>query len=195
MSFNILFFTRDEIARHMPDIVSIYRAAFDGPPFAEDRAGGESFASHVRFHSLRTGFRFFAAVQEGLENPAPVGFAYGYTGGPGLWWYDLVSTAIDPEVYNAWMSDYFEVVELAVAPDYQRQGLGGRLLDGLLDGLPHPTAVLSTIQYETPALRFYRKRGWVTLLHDFHFPGSKNPYMILGLDLRKGYGRSSQTTG
>jgi ribosomal protein S18 acetylase RimI-like enzyme len=195
MSFKIIYFTRDEILQHMPDIVSIYRAAFDDPPFAEDRSGGESFASHVRFHSLRTGFRFFAAVDEDDEHAEPVGFTYGYTGGPGLWWFDLVSTAIDPEVYNSWMTDYFEVVELAVAPDYQEQGLGGRLLERLLDGLPHQSAVLSTIQYETPALRFYRKRGWMTLLHDFYFPGSKNPYLILGLDLRKGYGRSPQTPG
>ena len=124
-----------------------------------------------------------------------MGFAYGYNGGPGLWWFDLVSTAIDPHIYDQWMTNYFEVVELAVAPPYQGLGLGGRLHDRLLEGLPHQTAVLSTIQFETTALLFYRKRGWVTLLQDFYFPGSKNPYLIMGFDLRKRYGRSPQTPG
>lgn len=93
------------------------------------------------------------------------------------------------------MTNYFEVVELAVSPAYQGLGLGGGLHDRLLAGLLHHTAVLSTIQFETNALLFYRKRGWVTLLHDFFFPGSKNPYLIMGLDLRRRNGQSPQTPG
>ncbi|MDR3577515.1 MAG: GNAT family N-acetyltransferase [Anaerolineaceae bacterium] len=199
MSFEIVPFTRDEILQHMAGIVSIYRAAFNGPPYGDDAAGGESFASHLRFHSLRSGFRFFAARctvdSECIESPELVGFSYGYTGGPGLWWFDLVSTAIDPEIYNHWMTNYFEVVELAVTPGYQGLGLGSNLHDRLLAGLPHHTAVLSTIQYETTALLLYRKRGWVPLLHDFYFPGSKNPYLIMGFDLRKSNGRYPATPG
>jgi len=198
MSFEIVPFTRDEILRQMPGIVATYRAAFDGPPYGDDVAGSESFAAHLRYHSLRSGFRFFAARctgEECTDSGRLVGFTYGYTGGPGLWWFDLVSTAIDPQIYNAWMTHYFEVVEMAACPDYQGQGLGGGLLDRLLKGLPHHTAVLSTIQYETKALLFYRRRGWVTLLRDFYFPGSKNPYLILGLDLKKRNERSPQTPG
>jgi GNAT superfamily N-acetyltransferase len=196
MSFEIVPFTREEILQHMAGVVSIYRAAFDGPPYGEDAAGNESFAAHLRYHSLRSGFRFFAArspAYESEDSGRLVGFAYGYTGGPGLWWFDLVSTAIDPELYNVWMTNYFEVVELAVSPAYQGLGLGGGLHDRLLQGLPHQTAVLSTIQFETTALLFYRKRGWQPLLHDFFFPGSKNPYLIMGLDLRRRNGRSPQT--
>ena len=195
MSFEIVPFTRNEILQRMESIVSIYRAAFDGPPYGEDAAGRESFASHLRYHSLRSGFRFYAAINGDAESREPLGFAYGYTGGPGLWWFDLVSTAIDPEIYNTWMANYFEVVELAVHPDYQGLKLGGGLLDRLLAGLPHHTAVLSTIQSETNALQLYRKRGWVPLLQDFYFPGSKNPYLIMGYDLRRGNGQSPQTPG
>ena len=199
MSFEIVPFTRDEILQQMPGIVSIYRAAFDGPPYGEDAAGSESFAAHLRFHSLRAGFRFFAArclgSDECQESARLVGFSYGYTGGPGLWWFDLVSTAIDPEIYNTWMTDYFEVVELAVDPQYQGLKLGAGLHDRLLAGLPHHTAVLSTIQFETTALQFYRKRGWVSLLDNFYFPGSKNPYLFMGFDLKKSNGRSPQTPG
>ena len=195
MPFKIVPFARDEIIQHMAGIVSIYRAAFNGPPYGDDAAGNESFASPLRYHSLRSGFRFYAAVDGDTESREPLGFAYGYTGGPGLWWFDLVSTAIDPEIYTAWMANYFEVVELAVHPDYQGLKLGGRLHDRLLEGLPQYTAVLSTIQFETTALRLYRKRGWVPLLKDFYFPGSKNPYLIMGFDLRKNDGRSPQTPG
>jgi ribosomal protein S18 acetylase RimI-like enzyme len=113
-----------------------------------------------------------------------VGFAYGYTTGPGQWWHEQVARAMPPEQIVRWLSGAFELVEFAVTPHAQGLGLGSQLHDSILRGLPNRTAVLSTMQSETVALKLYRKRGWVALLQNFIFPGGARTYLIMGKDLK-----------
>lgn len=77
-----------------------------------------------------------------------------------------------------------EVAEIAVAPDFQRQGIGSRLHDGLIGSIPQRRAVLTTMTADTAASRLYRRRSWTVLLAGPYFPGANRPYSILGLDLR-----------
>jgi GNAT superfamily N-acetyltransferase len=84
---------------------------------------------------------------------------------------------------ETWIDEAFELVEFAVLPAYHGKGIGGKLHDFALDGLPHRRAVLSTVQSETNALQLYRKRGWRILLDNFYFPSVAKPYLIMGLDL------------
>ncbi|WP_344197882.1 N-acetyltransferase [Kribbella karoonensis] len=93
-----------------------------------------------------------------------VGFAYGYTGERGQWWPDRVVEAVEPELAAEWVGGHFEVVELAVHPDAQRQGLGTALMTELMRDLPHRRALLGTDVDDGPAPRLYRRLGW-QLLH------------------------------
>jgi ribosomal protein S18 acetylase RimI-like enzyme len=133
------------------------------------------------YHVRRQGFRCLLARE--IPGGAIVGFAYGYTSRTGQWWHDIVEGAMPAEQAVHWLAGAFELVELGVLPEAQGQGIGARLHDRLLVGLPHKTAVLSTMQVETRALQLYRRRGWVPLLENFHFPGVIEPYMIMGLEL------------
>jgi GNAT superfamily N-acetyltransferase len=85
---------------------------------------------------------------------------------------------------DLWLESSFMLVEIAVDPDFQRQGIGGRLHDRLLQGLPHQRAVLSTLQGQTAAHHLYRSRGWIVLLEHFFFAGVPREYQIMGLELR-----------
>lgn len=184
-----------------PALLAIYRSVFTGPPYHESEATVRQFARALEGHVRRPGLKFVVAVaQEGAAGDAGVakadrpaedvaGFGYGYTSRPGQWWYDAVSKRLDPAANAAWMNDPFEVVELAVRPGYQGQGIGGRLHDVLLEGLPHRTAVLTTAAVETPATHLYRKRGWVILSETFTFPGSSVPYVMMGLRLDDAVGK------
>ncbi len=85
-----------------------------------------------------------------------------------------------------WLSDCFEFVELAVVPNYRRQGIGTQLHNHLLADLPHATALLITRE-NSPALQFYRHQGWQPLgLPILAHPDSPSPQsdQILGLRLR-----------
>jgi ribosomal protein S18 acetylase RimI-like enzyme len=131
-------------------------------------------------HAARDGFTFLAARDNGVL----AGFTYGYRGGPGEWWHDLVWAAMGEEERARWLAPgHFEYVELHVRPDRQGRGLGGRLHDALLARQTvSSTAVLSTQVDNERALRLYRGRGWRVVVPRLDF-GSGRLFSILGRDL------------
>lgn len=162
-------------------IVRVYAAAFSQPPYLRGEPEALTFADVFSRQRSRAGFRCIVA-REGLQG-ALVGFVYGFTSLPGQWWHDQVTQRLSAEQRERWLSDAFELTELAVLPTHQGQGIGGQLHDRVLLGLPQRTAVLSTMQVETPAMALYRKRGWRVLLTNFLFSGAVRMYAILGKDL------------
>ncbi len=159
-------------------LVDIYQAVFSLPPYNETLADFFNFTGRLSYHAHQPGFRCVVALP--APGKPPVGFAYGYPGQSGTWFYDLVSPLLSMELKNLYLSDYFEFAELAVLPDWQRQGLGSRLHDTLLAGLSQRTACLATTDVETNARRLYRSRGWVTLLERLVLPDIELKFAILG---------------
>ena len=164
-------------------ICAVYGAAFAAPPYMRGPAATAAFADTLTRHVERHTFRCWVARD--AVTGAILGFAYGYRSAPGHWWHDLVARALGAEASRRWLAAAFELVELALWPGYQGQGIGGRLHDALLAEVPEQVAVLSTRQEETAALALYRKRGWIDLRRDFHFSGAPAPWLIMGLDLAR----------
>lgn len=162
-------------------IVATYRQAFAPPPYRKGEADVQGFARTFPLHALQWGFR--CCVARDVQTGAVVGFAYGYGGAQGQWWHDIVTERLSATPAASWVTNAFDLAELAVSPQFQGYGIGGRLHDTLLTGLPQRQALLSTAQVETAALHLYRRRGWVRLSERFTFPGSTDLYLILGLDL------------
>jgi ribosomal protein S18 acetylase RimI-like enzyme len=132
-------------------------------------------------HSARKGFRFRGAFAPSGEL---AGFVYGYTGAPGQWWFDKVAAALGDETRRIWMDPgHFEFTELAVRPDYQGRGIGGRLHDSVLDGLPHRRALLSALADNVPVVGFYKRRGWRILLERLRFEPGRPNFSIMGREL------------
>jgi ribosomal protein S18 acetylase RimI-like enzyme len=122
--------------------------------------------------------------------PSPgdvIAFAYGFHGGSGQWWHDIVRSAlISRSGYRAareWLDDSFEVAEVHVHPDYQRRGIGRRMLYRLTGGRAERTAVLSTMDTNSPARRLYRSLGFTDLMTDYRFSGAPVPYAVMGAAL------------
>lgn len=180
MEISLIPFSAADLPGLLEGIAAVYQRAFEQPPYSQGQGDRVAFEAAVQRHAERRGFCGYWAC--GRRNEL-AGFAYGYTGAPGQWWYDIVAPALGPQQVREWLSDYFEFVELAVDPAYQGQGIGGRLHDTLLACTHHATAALTTAQAETPALFLYRKRGWVTLLNHFLFPGDTLFRQIMGKKL------------
>jgi GNAT superfamily N-acetyltransferase len=157
-------------------------------------------------HAVNPGFRGFAvtapsaaakfapgptpAPLPGSAGPAPcsvVAFAYGFHGGSGQWWHDLVRSALisrsGRRAATEWLDDSFEVAEVHVHPDYQRHGIGRRLLYRLTGDRAERTAVLSTMDTNSPARRLYRSLGFTDLLTGYRFSGAPVPYAVMGAAL------------
>ena len=163
-------------------LIDIYQAAFSEPPFHESLPDFLNFAGRLSYHAKMAGFRCAVAWPEPGQ---PIsGFAYGYSGFRGSWFYDLVSIHLPNETIQEYLSDYFEFAEMGLLPALQAQGLGGQLHDTLLSGLAQRTACLSTVQVETRALNLYRNRGWKTLVTNIDLPGTVLKYQVMGKKLQ-----------
>ena len=169
----------EAISHHGP-LAAIYRAVFSGPPYHESEEAIAAFPTHFTRHAQNKDFRCVVA----RNGETIVGVAYGYASRPGQWWHDAITAELDDGTEKRWFRDAFEFVELAVLPDHQARGIGGRLHDELLAVVGQKTAVLSTLYAETAAFHLYRKRGWQTLHAPFCFPGGDNPYRIMGRRVR-----------
>ncbi len=130
----------------------------------------------MRRHTERAGFTAFGAIQQ----PGLVGFTYGYTSQPGLWWREQIAPRLAPE----WLEDAFELVELHVHPAWQGQHLGSGLHDTLLTAVPNRTALLSVMHSSERARQLYSSRGWQVLIEDMRFSTEPStPFSVLGLRL------------
>ena len=158
------------------EAAGVFAAALDYGPL-EPRV--LAFPAIARQHTERGDFRAFGA----FDGDRLVGFSEGYSGTPGQWWHDSVAARLAPDQRRRWLEGAFELVELHVLPEYQGRGLGGRLHDLVLEGVPNRTAVLSTRRDESRAMALYRNRGWVVLIDEMLFPGNPVPFRILGRDL------------
>jgi len=170
----------EAVSEFPAEVVDVYREAFAESPYYEGEEEVARFAEEaLPRHTGRRGFRCVVARDAGLV----VGFAYGYVSGPGQWWHDWVAGLLGPALAEEWMTDAFELVELAVRPAAQRQGAGGRLHDAVLADRPHRTAILSTRDEDTPARRLYRRRGWLPLREGWRPTPGVPPLVFMGLRL------------
>jgi ribosomal protein S18 acetylase RimI-like enzyme len=159
----------DQAEQWAEEVFAVYDAVFG------DRPDKEAWQTELYDrHRGREGFRL--AIARDVRDL--VGFAWGYIGGPGQFWSDWVIRSLPAAVTDEWVGDHFEFVELAVLPDHRRHGLGRRLHDVLLDGVPADRALLSTDNADTPASRLYASHGWRKL-------GELNSdVQVMGLRLR-----------
>ncbi|HZC25892.1 MAG TPA: GNAT family N-acetyltransferase [Actinopolymorphaceae bacterium] len=167
--------TVDQIHAVRTEVADVYGAAFGAAEYAAAGVDAAAFRDEqLPRHAERAGFRLVLA----RTAAGPVGFAYGYTGGPGQWWTERIRERIPAELAAEWLDGHFEFVELGVVPGAQRQGIGSAVHDALLDGLPHDRALLTTWMDDSrPARRLYRRKGWLALAQ------IEDDSMLLGLRL------------
>ena len=170
----------DSAAALSDAVVSVYAAAFSGPPYGEGSAARSRFAPRWIAHAAAPGWRGVGAWVEG----ALVGFAYGHAATPGLPWVDAVLAQLAQPTRTKWGTDPFLLCELAVAPAHRGLGLGSALHDALIDDAPHATALLTTLDdRSTAGALLYARRGWRRLSAPYVAPGYPHRYVVMGVRL------------
>jgi ribosomal protein S18 acetylase RimI-like enzyme len=183
MAIELVSLAPEDLEAVREELLNVYRMAFALPPYFEREEDVARFSESMSRHAQRDGFRCCIARERPGEQI--VGFTYGYISKRGQWWHDQVATALSQKDIARWLDDAFEFVVIAVMPQAQGRGIGGKLHDAILAGLPQRTAILSANQAETNAMQLYRKRGWHLLLQDFFFTGGTTPMVVMGIDLSK----------
>ena len=161
-------------------VVGVYAAAFSGPPYGEGSAARPRFATRWAGHASAPGWRGVGAWVSGEL----VGFAYGHAAAVGLSWVDALAAQLAPPTRTKWCADAFLLCELAVVPGHQGRGLGSALHDALIDGAPHATALLTTLDDRSNAgARLYARRGWRRLSAPYVAPGYPHRFVVMGARL------------
>jgi ribosomal protein S18 acetylase RimI-like enzyme len=196
----------DEFLANLDACATVYSAAMNPP--AEQLPGRRTIMER---HAGYAAFRAVAAIilpgdsgpaDGGAHNeaapgeqvpgapgaaPGLVGFAYGFHGGGGQWWHDVVSraaaVALGTRAADDWFGDSLEIAEVHVLPGYQGRGTGLAMMLRLTAQRPERAAVLSTMDANTRARRLYHGLGFTDLLTGFEFPGTDLPYAIMGAPL------------
>ena len=183
-----------DLADRLGEALHIYVAAMGYPP-GTARQRRSLWLEHVR----RPGWRAVGCV-----DPAGplLGIAYGYTGGPGQWWYEEVRRGLRGRAGSGaagWTDDYFELTELHVRPDVQGSGFGEALLRALLAQVRDRHVLLSTPEHgpRPPgrAWRLYRRLGFEDVLREHLFTGDSRPFAVLGRTLPLPPPSSTSRTG
>jgi ribosomal protein S18 acetylase RimI-like enzyme len=151
---------------------------------------GTARAGTVTTGAAITGAALAAPAQDGERAgaaPRLVGFAYGFHGAGGQWWHDVVSRVaadvLGARAAEEWFGDSLEIAEVHVLPGHQGRGTGLAMMRRLTAGRPERAAVLSTMDAETRARRLYHGLGFTDLMTGFEFPGTDQPYAIMGAPL------------
>ncbi|MED4018778.1 GNAT family N-acetyltransferase [Sutcliffiella cohnii] len=128
-------------------------------------------------HSSYEGFRGYVIISDDEE---VLGFSYGYTSLSGQYYHELLSKELEPKEYEKWLTDCFELVELAVHPARRKQGFGKFLVNELLRGVDNKTSLLTTQVSNHPARKMYENLGWVVVKESFLPNVDSSPYVIMG---------------
>ncbi len=133
-------------------------------------------------------FNVRTAIREDLAAPGFVGriarapdgdiagYVYGLTAQVGDRAIDRIATQLAPEEAASRLFGSFFVMELAVAPEHRRQGLGATLMRAALGVCAHDRATTCTEGYNAPARALYSGLGFATLIEHMKFsPQSTAP--------------------
>jgi ribosomal protein S18 acetylase RimI-like enzyme len=137
--------------------------------------GDIHFAERLKRQSQYDGFRGLVLT----ESEQVLGFCYGYHSLAGQYYHDLLARGLGPVGTQQWLSNCFELVELAIAPQARRQGIGKLLCQSLLINVPYRTAVLTTQTDNYPARNLYISLGWQNLIEPF-YPNTVQAFVIMG---------------
>ena len=157
--------------------ISCYTEAFSLPPYSDPNRGREVLTRLQTTHRQIAGYRAFIAVKSTARETA-VGLCYGYKSQSGQWWHETVRKQLDKSLLPTWFDTAYELVEIAVLPSEQGQGIGTQLISTLLAKRPEPGCLLST-RIDSRAYQLYERLGF-SVLGEIKFTDLGAPYYVMG---------------
>jgi GNAT superfamily N-acetyltransferase len=181
---------RAAFGENLVALMDVYKAAMgvSAVQLPGRRSIMERHAANPAFRAIAVTAPPGADAGEPESGAAPIiAFCYGFRGDRGQWWHDLVRSAVTvasgPAAAARWLDDSFEIAEVHVRPEHQRRGIGRCMLFEITGSRAERTAVLSTMDANTPARRLYRSLGFADLVTGYRFAGAPIPYAVMGAEL------------
>jgi predicted GNAT family N-acyltransferase len=74
-------------------------------------------------------------------------------------------------------SDFYQISQMAVAPEWQRQGLGGKIMTALVERAIAERAEVLMLQARLNAISFYQKFGFISIDSVFASTKTRLPHI------------------
>ncbi|MBB6453248.1 ribosomal protein S18 acetylase RimI-like enzyme [Salirhabdus euzebyi] len=158
----------DKSEKTLNEIAQVYKEVWE--------KNDNSIKERFRKHATYKGYRGYMIINE--KNDL-IGFAYGYTTLPGQYYNGLLRDTLEDKLADKWLSDCFELVELAVLSTERNKGYGKHLASKLVEGVTNKTAVLTTQMNNEIARNLYEKLNWEVVYKPF-YPDKNNAFVIMG---------------
>lgn len=173
--------TSTEVRKFGEEIYSVIYLSFQELPHPSVQSKEEFMVSWEKYIT-REGFMLLSLRD--LKHGVLKGFLYGYRGQPETWWFDTVTRALSKSDINHWFSNAFEVVSVAVVPEFRGQGFGTLLLRKINEISSTRTLVLTTYRDQNPAVRLYHRKGFQDIHPGLSLSTGNKPMIIMGRDIR-----------
>lgn len=102
--------------------------------------------------------QFFGMISYDFNTP--IGFIYGYRTKPGQFFHEQLKSVLESHQIDYWLSDAYELVEIAVKKEYRSLGVGTILHDALLEQVSLPKVILAVEASNQEAITFYENKYW-----------------------------------
>jgi len=171
-------------AELLDPICALYDAVFSRPPFHWTAQHSEQHRE--RLEQLVSNPTFGLATAQ-ADDGRLVGFAYGVALKPDTRWWHGFTEPLPAEVTEEWSGRTFALIDLAVAVERRRQGIGRGLLELLLGSRREQRATLSVQPVAADTQAFYERLGWRLVGRVAGAPGESSPWYdvyVLPLQLK-----------
>ncbi|MEV7596674.1 GNAT family N-acetyltransferase [Kitasatospora sp. NPDC089797] len=156
----------------------VFSDAFAEPPYNEGPADVERAFRRFRSQVRRRGFRAVIA----FDSDTVVGMAYGYPLSANTGWWDTLIDPVPEELRSEDGKRTFGLFELAVRPEWRRQGVATRMHRVLIEGIDNARVMLNTRPEATAAGASYRAWGYERVGSAIPWEGAaRHDVMVLDL--------------
>lgn len=140
----------------IPEVARLYEVVYQEPPYYETSEDAADFASGLPRRGEQPAFRLAAAsVGDTL-----IGFAFGHQLAAESKWWQGATTPLPMSITREYAGRTFAIIELAVAAEWRRHGVGKALHDALLADAVEERATLLVRPEATPAQAAYKRWGY-----------------------------------
>ncbi|MBD0694848.1 GNAT family N-acetyltransferase [Streptomyces sp. CBMA123] len=157
----------------------VFAEAFVEPPYGEGPADVERAFRRFRSQVRRRGFR--AAIA--FDGDTVVGMAYGYPLSESTGWWDTLIDPVSEDLRREDGERTFGLFELAVRPEWRRQGVATRMHRDLIEGIDNARVMLNSRPEAIAAQASYRAWGYARVGSAIPWEGAaRHDVMVLDLD-------------
>ena len=146
----------DEAARHVDELIAVYREVYAEPPYEWGTEHAELFSERFAGQRRNAGF----SLVEARDRDKLIAFGFGVTLPPTTTWWQQLLTPLPDDMTREHVGRTFVLMSLLVRRPWRRRHVAETIHARLLQDRHEERATLTVLPAATAAQAAYAKWGW-----------------------------------